>query len=101
MQTGFSFAPTKGKKTDVPLNAEQQAAVDTREGQFCCLAWAGSGKTKVIVERFKWLAKYVPVDQILSLTFTREAAREMRSRAGNNPVTTKPCGFLTLHSLAL
>jgi len=66
----------------LPLDADQQAAVAHREGPCLVLAGPGSGKTRVIVERFLALADegIAPSAQVV-LTYTRKAAAEMRSRA--------------------
>ncbi len=65
----------------MPLSAEQQSAV-VRSGQdACCVAGPGSGKTKVLVERFAWLiGKGLDPESILAITFTEKAARELKSR---------------------
>jgi DNA helicase-2/ATP-dependent DNA helicase PcrA len=64
------------------LDPDQRAAVDHREGPCLVLAGPGSGKTRVIVERFLALtAEGVPPARQLVLTYTRRAAAEMRSRA--------------------
>ncbi len=49
---------------------------------MCVVAGPGSGKTRVLVERFRWLvtAKGVPVRRILAITFTEKAAANMRQR---------------------
>lgn len=64
------------------LDPDQQAAVAHREGPCLVLAGPGSGKTRVVVERFLALAEQgvAPAHQLV-LTYTRKAADEMRSRA--------------------
>ena len=66
----------------VPLDPDQQTAVAHRKGPCLVLAGPGSGKTRVIVERFLALdAEGVAPSAQLVLTYTRKAAAEMRSRA--------------------
>lgn len=64
------------------LNQAQQKAVRHRDGPMLVLAGPGSGKTLVITERTKYLIqKYkIPESNILVITFTRAAAREMKER---------------------
>jgi DNA helicase-2/ATP-dependent DNA helicase PcrA len=66
----------------VDLDARQQEAVDHGAGPCLVLAGPGSGKTRVIVERFlRLIDAGVPADRQLVLTYTRKAAEEMRTRA--------------------
>ncbi len=77
----------------VPLDPDQQAAVAHRTGPCLVLAGPGSGKTRVIVERFLALTDegVEPAAQLV-LTYTRKAAAEMRSRAeaAHGPFASEP-----------
>ncbi len=64
------------------LNPEQELAVAFLEGIAAVIAIPGSGKTRTMMERIGKLVKDhgIPPESILGLTFTRNAAEEMRSR---------------------
>jgi DNA helicase-2/ATP-dependent DNA helicase PcrA len=64
------------------LNKEQKEAVTHRQGPLLIIAGAGTGKTTVITRRIAWLISegLAKTNEILALTFTDKAAREMQER---------------------
>ncbi|HBY71313.1 MAG TPA: ATP-dependent DNA helicase, partial [Lachnospiraceae bacterium] len=64
------------------INQAQQQAVQHKDGPMIVLAGPGSGKTFVITERTRNLIQnyHIPENQILVITFTKAAAREMKYR---------------------
>ncbi len=60
---------------------KQEQAITTIDRDVAVSAGAGSGKTKVLVERFVYLLEQgIPLERIAAITFTRKAAQEMRER---------------------
>ena len=84
------------------LTPAQRAAVDHAGGPLLIVAGAGTGKTRVLVERYRRLRQDgVPAEQILLLTFTDKAAREVLDRVEQEDYL--PAGerfVLTYHAFA-
>lgn len=88
----------------IALNPQQLAAVTAPDGPVLVLAGAGSGKTRVIVERLAWLIEERAVDprHLLAVTFTNKAASEMQARLAQRLNVEKvPLWVGTFHSFGL
>ena len=74
--------PEFREKYHITLNEQQETAVQTIEGPCLLLAVPGSGKTTVLVNRLAYMiyGKDIPPENILVLTYTVAAAKDMSSR---------------------
>lgn len=92
------------EKYKIVLNKQQERALQSIEGANLLLAVPGSGKTTVLVERlgFMLLVKRIPPENILALTFNKQAALEMKERFSNQfgEILANQIQFRTIHSFA-
>lgn len=91
------------KKCSLNLNKEQLEAVSHKSGPCLVLAGAGSGKTRVLTERIvNLIDEGMRPQEILAITFTNKAAREMRERVRIRLGEVANSIFIgTFHSLGL
>ena len=81
------------------LTPSQLEAVTHQDGPMLVVAGAGSGKTRVVTRRIAWLLSHgVWPSQILAMTFTNKAAREMRERIAALTGSEPPRSIGTFHS---
>ncbi|MGH9673967.1 MAG: UvrD-helicase domain-containing protein [Bryobacteraceae bacterium] len=76
-------APFETRAAPVPEHSPEQTRAARRSGQdVCVVAGPGSGKTSVLIERFRWLVENEGVSphRVLAITFTEKAAAEIRQR---------------------
>ena len=101
------ISPTRDASPDpliAELNEPQREAVLTTEGPVLMLAGAGTGKTAALTARLAWLVRQRLAwpSEILCVTFTNKAAREMRERVGRliGPAVEGMPFLGTFHSIA-
>jgi DNA helicase-2/ATP-dependent DNA helicase PcrA len=94
-------APASGINYQAALNAEQYEAVSSPPGKALVIAGAGSGKTRTLTYRVAWLLDHgIESKQVLLLTFTNKAAREMTERVRELvPHDTSDLWAGTFHSI--
>ena len=88
----------------ISLNKAQLNAVSAPDGPALVLAGAGSGKTRVIIERLAWLVEERGADprNLLALTFTNRAAAEMKQRFAQRLGVESAASWIgTFHSFGL
>lgn len=103
--TSSSHHSSPGHTLPTTLNGPQRAAVLYLNGPCLVLAGAGSGKTRVITQKIAYLLRECSYTgrQIVALTFTNKAAREMSERVRElvEPRLSKGLTISTFHSLGL
>lgn len=85
------------------MNDKQKEAVETTQGPLLIMAGAGSGKTRVLTHRIAYLIEEKQVNpwNILAITFTNKAAREMRERAVDLNPRAQDALIATFHSMCV
>jgi DNA helicase-2/ATP-dependent DNA helicase PcrA len=85
----------------IMLSDEQQLIVDTPLNEAIqVLATAGSGKTRVLTERIRYILQSTKKDGVIAVTFTSKAAEEMRTRLSDLNDLQERCWIETLYSVA-
>jgi DNA helicase II / ATP-dependent DNA helicase PcrA len=84
--------------TPEKINPEQRAAITAVDGPSLVIAGPGSGKTRTLTVKARYILKLYPDARILCVTHTRKAADEMRARIGTHE-NTRTIQVSTIHSL--
>ena len=81
------------------LSSAQKSIVEAPDDHYLVVASAGSGKTRVLTERVRYLLEAQKIrSQVMTLTFTNKAADEMRQRLQNLPDLSERTYLGTIHS---
>jgi superfamily I DNA/RNA helicase len=97
----FNNKPTSSNRRLSKLNSYQEKCVET-EGHLLITACPGSGKTTVLSFRAEFLLNKYSEGNLMAVTFTKDAADELRSRiVKKNPLVKNRVGAGTFHSLAM
>jgi len=85
------------------MNERQQKAIQQTDGPLLILAGAGSGKTRVVTHRIAYLIEEMNVApwNILAITFTNKAAREMKERTSTLTPDGENVWISTFHSMCV
>src|SRR5207244_9817948 len=89
----MNFAVTPEK-----INREQRAAITAVDGPSLVIAGPGSGKTRTLTVKARYIRRLYPDARILCVTHTRKAADEMRARIGRDE-NARAIQVCTIHSL--
>ena len=83
------------------LNSQQKKAVTAGNGPVLVVAGPGSGKTRILTQRIGYLINFEGVRpwQILAVTFTNKAAKEIIQRVNDIPAPTDGIVMGTFHSV--
>jgi superfamily I DNA/RNA helicase len=84
--------------TSEKVNPEQRAAITAVDGPSLVIAGPGSGKTRTLTVKARYIRRVYPDARILCVTHTRKAADEMRARIGRHE-NTRAIQVSTIHSL--
>ena len=85
----------------INLSSAQSAIVYSHIGQSMqVLASAGSGKTRVLTERVRYIIENTRKDGVIALTFTNKAAEEMLARLDDLEEVEERCWIATIHAVA-
>ena len=87
---------------EIKYSKKQREIVEATEGAMAVIASAGSGKTRVLTGRIRYLLENVPGSfKILAITFTNKAADEMKERLSSAPNIDSRTFISTIHSFCL